>query len=228
MTNYISVEYSNEKRPNTSYPAKLATYIFNQSNMRAGQSILEVGAGRGEILEHFSKMGLLTYAIDSENSAAAFATKAGANFQIYKLQPENNKKVFNGKKFDFIFSKSFIEHLHDPLYFFNWSYNLLNEKGKLISLTPDWVSNYKGFYDDITHVKPFTKVSLNQVLELTNFKEINVYTFRQLPVTWDSFLMRLLSKFTYLVSPPPHRIKQKWLRWSRELMIYSEGTKTNN
>jgi 2-polyprenyl-3-methyl-5-hydroxy-6-metoxy-1,4-benzoquinol methylase len=224
---YISVEYNDKKRPQTSYPAKLAEYIFVRSNLRAGQTILEVGSGRSELLEHFKRMGLETYAIDSANSAAEFANKAGANFEHYNLSPENFTKPFNEKKFDIIFSKSFIEHLYDPLYFFNWCHGNLNELGKLISLTPDWVSNHKGFYDDITHVKPFTKVSMNQSLELACFSDIKVFTFRQLPMTWNNKLVLQLSKLTYLLPYSPHKVKQKWFRWSKELMIYSEGVKTN-
>jgi len=225
MKDYISVEYNDEKRPQTSYPAKLAKYLFIRFKMQAGQSILEVGSGRSELLEHFKKMGMETYAIDSANSAAEFANKAGASFELYNLSPENSKEPFNGKKFDVIFSKSFIEHLHNPIYFFEWSKSKLNYSGKLISLTPDWESNTKIFYDDVTHVKPFTKVSLNQILELGNFKEIEVFKFRQLPITWNSPLALAMSKLTSIFTPP--RVKQKWFRWSRELMLASVGKNIN-
>ena len=225
MEDYISVEYNSVKRPQTSYPAKLAKYLFIRFKMQSGQSILEVGSGRSELLEHFKRMGMETYAIDSANSAAEFANKAGASFELYNLSPENSKKPFNGKKFDVIFSKSFIEHLHDPIYFFEWSKFNLNYNGKLISLTPDWESNTKIFYDDVTHVKPFTKVSLNQILELGNFKEIEVFKFRQLPITWSNPFALAISKLTSMFTPP--RVKQKWFRWSRELMLASVGKNIN-
>jgi SAM-dependent methyltransferase len=225
MEDYISVEYNDEKRPQTSYPAKLAKYLFIRFKMQTGQSILEVGSGRSELLVHFKKMGMETYAIDSANSAAEFANKAGASFELYNLSPENSKEPFNGKKFDVIFSKSFIEHLHDPIYFFEWSKSNLNYNGKLISLTPDWESNTKIFYDDVTHVKPFTKVSLNQILELGNFKEIEVFKFRQLPITWSNPFALAMSKLTSMFTPP--RVNQKWFRWSRELMLASVGKNIN-
>ena len=225
MEDYISVEYNDRKRPQTSYPAKLAKYLFIRFKMQAGQSILEVGSGRSELLEHFKKMGMETYAVDSASSAAEFANKAGANFELYHLSPQNSVKPFNGKKFDVIFSKSFIEHLHDPIYFFEWSKSNLNYNGKLISLTPDWESNTKIFYDDVTHIKPFTKVSLNQILELVNFKEIEVFKFRQLPITWSNPFALALSKLTAIVTRP--RAKQKWFRWSRELMLASAGKNIN-
>jgi hypothetical protein len=49
MEDYISVEYNDEKRPQTSYPAKLAKYLFIRFKMQTGQSILEVGSGRSEL-----------------------------------------------------------------------------------------------------------------------------------------------------------------------------------
>ena len=63
MEDYISVEYNDRKRPQTSYPAKLAKYLFTRFKMQAGQTILEVGSGRCELLEHFKSLGLETYAI---------------------------------------------------------------------------------------------------------------------------------------------------------------------
>lgn len=223
MLDYISVEYSKDKRPQTAYPAKLAKYLFSRFKMKAGQSILEVGSGRCEVLQQFKLLGMQTYAIDSAFSAKEYANVAGINFELYNLSPENSIKPFNGKKFDVIFSKSFIEHLQDPLYFFEWSKNRLGNHGKIISLTPDWESNYKIFFDDITHIRPFTVESISQVLELSDYKEIEVFKFRQLPITWNNSIFLLFSKITSFFTPP--RVKQKWFRWSRELMLASVGKK---
>ena len=87
------------------------------------------------------------------------------------------------------------------------------------------IDNTKIFFDDITHVKPFSIVTLNQILELTDFKGIEVYKFRQLPMTWHNPVIRVLSVITSLISPP--RVKQKWFRWSRELMLASVGIKSD-
>jgi 2-polyprenyl-3-methyl-5-hydroxy-6-metoxy-1,4-benzoquinol methylase len=187
--------------------------------------MLEVDSGRSELLEHFKKMGMETYAIDSANSAEEFANKAGASFELYNLSPENSKEPFNGKKFDVIFSKGFIEHLHDPIYFFEWSKSNLNYNGKLISFTPDWESNTKIFYDDVTHVKPFTIASLNQILELGNFKEIEIFKFRQLTINWSNPFALAMSKLNSVFTPP--RVKQKWFRWSRESMLAIVGKNIN-
>jgi len=226
MSDYLSIEYSDKKRPLTDYPSKLAQYLVKTFDLKSQQSILEVGCGRCELLSHFGEIGLDTYGIDSAISAAGYAKTAKANFELIEFTPDMSEAIFGGKKFDIIFTKSFIEHVADPISFFRWCNELLVDGGKIITLTPDWESNYKIFYDDFTHVKPFTEVSLNQALEASGFEKISVFRFRQLPVTWNSKTMEVLSKVTAVFAS--HRSKNKWLRWSRELMIASIGIKRNH
>jgi SAM-dependent methyltransferase len=221
MSDYLSIEYAQHKRPLTTYPEKLAAYLFKEFGLSQGQSMLEVGSGRSELLAQFSRLGLKTYAIDSAPSAEDFALQAGAKFELYEFSLDKKFTPFQGKKFDIIFSKSFIEHISQPIGYFEWCRTLLEDGGKLISLTPDWEANFKIFYDDVTHVKPFTEVSLRQILEITNFQSIRVFRFRQLPLTWTKKYVLYLSKITGVLSH--HRAKKKWFRWSRELMIASVG-----
>jgi cyclopropane fatty-acyl-phospholipid synthase-like methyltransferase len=220
---YLEVEYNLEKRPLTTYPAKLAKHIFTKFDLQKGEEILEVGSGRSELLEHFKNLGLITYAIDSASSAESYAKSVGAKFEKFEISKTNKEHPFENKKFDIIFSKSFIEHLEHPLEYFNWAYESLKPGGKFINLTPDWEANYKIFFDDVTHVKPFTTITLNQALEFSNFKDIKVFRFRQLPSTWNNKTVNLIARLSALVAH--HRTKNKWFRWSRELMIGSIGTK---
>lgn len=220
---YLDVEYNTEKRPLTVYPSKLAQYIYKEFELQKGDEILEVGSGRSELLEHFKNLGLHTYAIDSAPSAEAYAKSMGAKFEKFEIGKSKEKSPFGDKKFDVIFSKSFIEHLVEPLEYFKWAYESLKPGGKFINLTPDWEANYKIFFDDITHVKPFSTVTLNQALEFTNFKNIEVFRFRQLPSTWNSKFINLVAAISAIFVH--HRTKNKWFRWSRELMIGSIGTK---
>jgi len=75
------------------------------------------------------------------------------------------------------------------------------------------------------HVKSFTKVSLNQILELGNFSEMEVFKFRQSPITWSNSFALAMSKLTSVFTPP--RVKQKWFRWSREPMLAIVGKNIN-
>jgi hypothetical protein len=93
----------------------------------------------------------------------------------------------------------------------------------MVILTPDFEANYKIFYDDITHVKPFTSVSVIQLLELTGFRNCKVFKFRQLPLTWRFKLINILSILSGTIARP--RWRNKWFRWSRELMLAGIGIK---
>jgi cyclopropane fatty-acyl-phospholipid synthase-like methyltransferase len=224
MKDYLDIEYNVIDKPLTDYPAKLAKYLFDKFELTPGMTMLEIGCGRCELLAHFKDFGLQTYGLDSAESAAKYAELADSHFELAEFKPNENKIVFNDKKFDLIFSKSFIEHVSDPKAYLDWCYSLLVDGGRVITLTPDFEVNFKVFYDDYTHVKPFTKVSLHQVLVASNFEKVSVFKFRQLPSTWNSKLMNLISAITSIFSS--HRAKNKWLRWSRELMLASVGTKS--
>ena len=98
MSDYLAVEYSDGKRPFTDYPSKLANYIINTFNLVPGQSVLEIGCGRCELLSHFTNFGYDTYGIDNAESAANFAESANAKFELIEYKQQMTKPIFDGKK----------------------------------------------------------------------------------------------------------------------------------
>ncbi len=99
----------------------------------------------------------------------------------------------------------------------------LISNGIFLTLTPDWQSHYKIFFDEFTHRKPFTTVALSDAYKMYGFKDINVYKFRQLPIVWK---YPILNYFCALISTLiPVRTENKFFRWSRELMLIGVGKK---
>jgi hypothetical protein len=83
----------------------------------------------------------------------------------------------------------------------------------------------KTYFDDFTHRTPFTKVALNDIFQITDFTEIQVFKFRQLPIVWKYPFLNIFCEF---ISPfIPVRTKNKFLRWSRELMLIGYCIKPN-
>ena len=124
------------------------------------------------------------------------------------------------RRFD---SKSFIEHLYYPERYLEEAFRVLKPGGILITLTPDWESNYRTYYDDYTHKTPFTTVSLRDSYKIHGFENIRAIKFRQLPIVWR---FPILNYFCRAISPLiPVRTKNKFLRWSRELMLIGSGYK---
>lgn len=215
MSNYLKTRYSEASRPYTSYPAKLTHYLFTTFEMKKGMKMLEPGVGRGEHLEEFQKLGLEVFGTDISEETQ----KLSPNLEITIVDSDTTKLPFDDGSFDIVYSKSFVEHLRNPLDFIHEAHRVLKPGGMLITLTPDWEVGYKKFFDDYTHVSPFTAISLKEIQKAGGFFNISVSKVRQLPLLWK---YPFLSIFSIIISPfVPLRATNKFLRWSWELLLVS-------
>ena len=103
---------------------------------------------------------------------------------------------------------------------------MLKPGGLLITLTPEWHYIYKTFYHDFTHRTPFTKTSLMDIQKISNFKDVKVESFKQLPILWPKtnlliIFFKFLSLLTRIFLPIFLKIKSKWIKFSKEVMILS-------
>tara|TARA_B100000686_G_C16322224_1_gene728823 strand:- start:62 stop:724 length:663 start_codon:yes stop_codon:yes gene_type:complete len=217
--NYLSVVYDEESRPYGDYPEQLCSYLFQSFDFKKGMKMLEPGCGRGEFLNNFKNLGLDVVGVDISPEAIEFEN----GFEVKLCDIEKEKLPFDDNSIDIIYSKSFIEHLHYPERYLEEAYRVLKPNGIFLTLTPDWQSNYKIFFDDFTHRTPFTSMALTDAYKMYGFREINVYKFRQLPIVWK---YPILNYFCAFVSPfVPVRTQNKFFRWSRELMLIGVGKK---
>lgn len=219
MSDYLKIVYNTKDRPLTTYPEKLVNYLFDSFNLKQGLKFLEPGCGRGEHLRYFKGLGLDVYGLDLSPEA----TKLSPDLKISTFDLENGKIPFEDNYFDVIYSKSFLEHIRIPEIFLKEAHRVLKPGGVIISLVPDWESQYQKFYDDYTHVSPFTSLGLNDIKLSVGFQDVEVYKLRQLPIVWKyPFLNYLCSIIALFV---PVRTKIPFLRWSRELMLVGKGLK---
>ena len=220
MSDYLKICYGEKNRPYTDYPEKLANYLFEQCKMKDKSNLLEIGCGRGEILRHFKKLGLEVEGIDLSPESPNF----NKDINVTVMNIETEKLPYADNYFDIVYSKSLLEHLIDPDKFMKEVYRVLKPDGILLTLVPDWESNYKIYFDDYTHKTPFSKLSLEHILAIHNFEKINVYKFRQLPLLWKYPKLNYISA---IIAPfVPVRTKIKFLRWSRELMLIGIARKS--
>jgi SAM-dependent methyltransferase len=138
---------------------------------------------------------------------------------------ENNLLPFGNESFDIVFSKSVIEHIREPRNFMKETCRVLKPGGRVITMTPDWHSQIYIFYDDPTHVHPYTSTGLKDLFAMYGFKESASELFYQLPVLWKYPLVKIFSKSLQLLGPVKRIYKNKFMRWSRELMILATGVK---
>ena len=231
--NYLSHIYSESKNPKNEYPLKLAEYIsLNYFNKKNG-SILDVGCGRGDMLRAFQNLNYDVEGIDLSGESINLCKPI--KVKNYNLEDQN---ITVDKSYEFIFSKSLIEHLQKPLNFLRNCYAFLKESGKLVIMTPSWHHFYWGpFYLDFTHKSPFTLMSLKNALILAGFKKVKVEYFYQLPIIWKYPKIKILStvirKLPIPYSPMhddatiikwPDNLN-KFIRFSNEVMLLASCEK---
>jgi len=225
-SNYINIVYSPKNKPFTNYPKKLIKELSERYNLKPGKSILELGCGRGEFLNEFTKIGLNGHGIDISD----YAKKTCKDSVIKVIDIVKERIPYPDNHFDIVFSKSFIEHFYYPDEVFKETYRVLKPSGIFINLTPEWQYVYKSFYEDFTHRTPFTKKSLEDIHSITGFRNVKVISFKQLPILWNSNIViknffKFFSEATRLLVPDYFRLKLKWIRFSKEIMLLSSGTK---
>ncbi len=223
--NYLETIYNEHSTPITSYPKKLIKYLVERLSLKKNQKVLELGCGRGEFLNEFVECELDGYGVDISD----YCKKFFPTLNFRKVDMANEKLPYEDNYFDVIYSKSIIEHFYFPEKIFQEAYRVLKPGGIIITLTPEWKYIYKSFYDDYTHRVPFTKTSLRDIHEMQNFKQIQVESFIQLPIlfkkSYFSYFLKFLSFLTRIIIPDNFRMRNKWIRFSKEIMLLSIATK---
>lgn len=227
---YLETTYSAQRKPYGKYPAQLGRWLLDGAYGKPGR-LLDVGCGRGDFLSAFRDLGFDVAGIDISPSAQKMA---GPDIQVELANLETDPLPFPSESFDFIFSKSVIEHSREPTLILSKAFEALRPGGLAVIMTPSWSHNHWGpFYLDHTHVTPFTRPSLSDAMSYVGFEEIRVSHFYQLPFVWKfPVLMPVCWLLNFLKLPyrPMHNVKwgngiNKTIRFSREVMLLAVGRK---
>jgi SAM-dependent methyltransferase len=211
--NYLDVRYSESARPFTDYPAQLTEYLTQRylASYR-GAKLLDLGSGRGEFLHGFARQGFDALGIDrSRPSAPKFSEP------VVEGDYERTGLPFAPEQFSVLFSKSVFEHIVDISSLLRECHRVLTPAGRMIALVPDWTAQWRHFYDDWTHVRPFTLNGLRECVACHGFEVREALRFRQLPVLWQHPYLKPLADAAALL-PTPFK-KSKFVRFSKEWML---------
>jgi ubiquinone/menaquinone biosynthesis C-methylase UbiE len=226
---YLDVTYNEHEKPRTDFPFNLTKYLVDRFQLEKGSKVLDVGCGRCEVLESFYKLGFDISGVDASERIRGFVPNAISKLEILDFSKES--LPFNDNEFDIIFTKSVVEHIYDPTHLMKEVIRILKPGGIFISLTPEWASQMKTFYDDPTHVHPYQPKGLKDLLILSQFKNVHAEIFYYHELLWKSsfwrFCASVLRKFIsnktarYLTESTGIKL----FRWGVERQILGYGYK---
>ena len=196
MSKYLeTIYFADEYAPDT-YPQRLCNFLTERYFGKEGdspRSLLDIGSGKGNHLVGFSRNGLIVKGLDKRKECIEILP----DFDIRECDLEKDPFPFEDDYSDFVFSKSVLEHVHNTENIVKETYRVLKPGGITVQLTPDWATDYKYFWDDPTHVKPFTRKGLQDAFKFEGFIDVKCEGFYQLPFLWKhprlSFIRRIVS-----------------------------------
>lgn len=144
--------------------------------------ILDIGVGTGFILQYirdYLNPSATFYGIDLDKNPAM------PSYIIFKkVDLERQELPFPSNFFEIVISTFVIEHLHSPGRVFEETYRVLRSGGEFYLVTEYYTTlflpDYWNFYQDPTHVRPYTKRSLNILAEMAGFRDIKTGIIRAL------------------------------------------------
>lgn len=121
------------------------------------KAVVDLGCGDQYIKIACESRGMIYQGLDVED----------CNFEHEPFPIEDNSV-------DFAISLALLEHLSDPGNFFSQVKRILKRTGVLWLSTPDIQRCGNSFWNDPTHVHPYTRSSLKLCLEMNGFRDVLV------------------------------------------------------
>jgi len=230
MPNYLETNYFVDEYGPDKYPQKLCDFLTEHyfiSDGKSAPTLLDIGSGKGNYLVGFSRHGFTVKGLDKRKECLEILK----DFDIRECDLENDPFPFEDNSFDYVFSKSVLEHVYNTEHIVRETYRVLKPGAITVHLTPDWTTDYKHFWDDPTHVKPFTKKGLKHAFVLHDFIEVMCQGFYQLPFFWKH---KNFAFIIWFISLLPDRLKWKdkdekfqrvFIRHAKERMLLLSARK---
>lgn len=123
-----------------------------------GMALVDLGASDGALVRVAQAAGL---------QARGFDAADGLDLAVDRL-PIDDQSV------DVVTCVSLIEHVHDPSQMLSEVRRVLRPGGSIVLVTPNWKYSWQNFFDDPTHVHPYTPTSIARVLRFHGFADVFV------------------------------------------------------
>jgi len=131
--------------------------LYNNINKRNTLKLIDIGCGDQYIKYGCDEYGINYMGYDYHD----------CNIELDSL-PDPDNSV------DIVICMALIEHLKDPSNLISESFRVLKDNGLFILSTPNWWYCFIDFFDDPTHIRPYTYKSLSYIFKHSNFKSYQV------------------------------------------------------
>jgi len=183
--NIKPVDYFKEVITAASFSEK--TKLFRLSQMKEfvaefrlrGKKVLEVGSGKGDMLDILEEAGLKAIGIEASAESVKIGRSAGREM-IQDYIGDANK--INGYPFDAFVSFNYLEHLPNPDFIIKNIYNNTTADAVGFVTVPnlDYLLRTKCFYEFVAdHLSYFTKKTLTYAFEKNGFEVIECYAINE-------------------------------------------------
>jgi len=194
MNNYYNTRYTFDNNRSKVWKAICE---FIQRYVKSDSSVLELGSGYCDFINNIHAKTKI--AIDIDPQSQKFCNDE-VEFKCLDISQDISYTKENS--IDFVFLSNVLEHF-DDIRLIQILVNIkkvLKERGRIALLQPNYKYCSNDYFDDYTHIKVFSHVSLINFLEANDFKIIKAYP-RFIPFSFKSRLPKsyLLTKL-YLMS----------------------------
>jgi 2-polyprenyl-3-methyl-5-hydroxy-6-metoxy-1,4-benzoquinol methylase len=148
--------------------------VHGMPPLRKGQSIVDLGSGAGHFVQCCREEELEATGIDIAD---------GVNLERDPIPVKSSSA-------DVVTAISVIEHLVSPANLLSEALRVLRPGGALILVSPNWQYSMSTFFDDPTHVHPYTPKSLKEVLGMYGFESIDIAPWLVKKPAWMWFVLR--------------------------------------
>jgi cyclopropane fatty-acyl-phospholipid synthase-like methyltransferase len=172
-------------------------------------SVLELGSGYCDFINNIVAKNRV--AVDMDKNSGSYCDKSVSFLNIKATDIEFAEKTFN-----IVFASNLFEHLDEEELdtLIGKITKILKNNGKLIIIQPNYYYAYREYWDDYTHKKAFSHVSLSDYLASNGFN-IRKIEKRFLPYSFKSRIPKsyILTKI-YLLS--------FWHPLAKQMLIIAE------
>ena len=160
---------------NTLANFQLNEIIYRYLNKNSTLTILDIGAGLCNYYPESVKDSKHKY-IAYDLSKDMKKNLEARGILIFQADINKDKLKLEDKSIDLIICSHLIEHLQNPTNLINEIERLLSNSGVLLIKTPDIRSVKWNFYNDFTHITPYSQTSLIQQIQSEELKVLNCFS----------------------------------------------------